>query len=104
MQTNSSLTQSWTKIGQIEAKKGLYNLKHLFSRPKADASSHVFHLPKALANSSKDVHKLADIEQHLWHFRLGHPSDARFAVISADRKSTRLNSSHRSLSRMPSSA
>ena len=36
--------------------------------------------------------------------REGDPADHLFVVVSGDRKSTRLNSSHGGISRMPSSA
>ena len=43
-----------------------------------------------------------DIRAHL--LRLAHVAPERYTAVLIDRKSTRLNSSHRSLSRMPSSA
>ena len=54
----------------------------------------------AKSDDVADCLSYADIAETV----VSHVEGARFALVERDRKSTRLNSSHRSLSRMPSSA
>lgn len=74
-QTHSTRTPMWTLIGKIKQEKGLYEVKNLL--PKALAISN-----KALA-ISQEV-EAADAQEHLWHFRLGHPSLSRLSLIEKD--------------------
>ena len=65
-----------------------------FKRQLEKENLRIFYWPNASKTSFDDLEK--------WYEKLGYPMID--AIINVDRKSTRLNSSHEWISRMPSSA